>query len=52
MSDVQQLLEILHALNFVFAMPDFIGKDDVEKHLRWSATNYFDRIFNKSNKDN
>ena len=52
MTDVEQLTQILHALNVLFAMPDFIGKDDVEKHLRWSATNYSDRIFAKSSKDN
>ena len=52
MTDVEQLTQILHALNVLFAMPDFIGKDDVEKHLRWLATNYSDRIFVKSSKDN
>ena len=51
MSDVEQLIQLMQALNMVLAMPDFLGKDDVEKHLRWAAKNYDERIYKQSNKD-
>jgi sorbitol-specific phosphotransferase system component IIC len=48
MSDVQQLTQIIEALTIVLAMVDFIGKDDVEQHLRWAAKNYAERIYMQS----
>ena len=52
MNDVQQLKQIMQALNMVLAMTDFLGKDEVEAHLRWAAKNYAERIFNKSGLEN
>ena len=51
MTDVGQLMQLMQALSMVLAMPDFLGKDDVEKHLRWAAKNYAERIYKQSNKD-
>jgi hypothetical protein len=51
MTDIKQLTQIMQALNMVQAMTDFLGKDDVEKHLRWAAKNYAERIYRQSNKD-
>ena len=48
MNDVQQLTLIMRALTIVLAMADFIGKDDVEQHLRWAAKNYAERIYMQS----
>ena len=52
MSDVEQLKQIMQAFTIVQAMTDFLGKDDVEKHLRWAAKNYAERIFNQSGLEN
>ena len=52
MSDVQQLKQIMQALSMVQAMSEFIGKDDVEKYLRWAAKSYAERIYKKSYADN
>ena len=51
MNDVELLTQIMQALSMVLAMPDFLGKDDVEQHLRWAAKNYAERIYRQSNKD-
>ena len=51
MSDVEQLKQIMQAFTIVQTMTDFLGKDDVEKHLRWAAKNYAERIYRQSNKD-
>jgi hypothetical protein len=48
MSDVEQLKQIMQALSMVQAMTDFLGKDDVEQHLRWAAKNYAERIYMQS----
>jgi hypothetical protein len=48
MSDVQHLIQIIKALTIVLGMADFIGKDDVEQHLRWAAKNYAERIYMQS----
>ena len=52
MSDVELLKQITQAMTMVQAMTDFLGKDDVEKHLRWAAKNYAERIFKQSYIDN
>ena len=52
MTDVEQIKQILQVLNIVQATPDFLGKDDVEKYLRWAAKNYAERIYKQSNKEN
>lgn len=52
MSDVQVLMQITEAMTMVQAMTDFLGKDDVEKHLRWAAKNYAERIYKQSYTDN
>ena len=52
MSDVQQIKQIMQALSMVQAMTDFLGKDDVEKHLRWAAKNYAELIYKQSYADN
>ena len=51
MSNVELLTQIMQAFTIVQAMTDFLGKDDVEKHLRWAAKNYAERIYRQSNKD-
>ena len=51
MNDVELLTQLMHALSMVLAMPDFLGKDDVEQHLRWATKNYAERIYRQSNKD-
>ena len=48
MSDIEQLDQILQAFVMVTAMTDFIGKDDVERNLRWAAKNYAERIYQQS----
>ena len=52
MSDVELLMQITEAMTIVQAMTDFLGKDDVEKHLRWAAKNYAERIYKQSYADN
>ena len=52
MKDIEQLIQVLQALTTLYAMPDFLGKDDVEKHLRWAAKNYAERIFSNSRVEN
>tara|TARA_R110000823_G_scaffold284106_1_gene402232 strand:+ start:591 stop:749 length:159 start_codon:yes stop_codon:yes gene_type:complete len=52
MSDVQQLKQIMQAMTMVQAMTDFLGKDDVEKYLRWAAKNYAELIYKQSYADN
>ena len=52
MTNVEVLKQIMQALSMVLAMPDFLGKDDVEMHLRWAAKNYAERIFNQSGLEN
>ena len=52
MSNVELLKQITEAMTMVQGMTDFLGKDDVEKHLRWAAKNYAERIFNKSGLEN
>ena len=52
MSDVELLMQITEAMTIVQAMNDFLGKDDVEKHLRWAAKNYAERIYKQSYADN
>jgi hypothetical protein len=48
MNDVELLTQLMQALSMVLAMPDFLGKDDVEQHLRWAAKNYAERIYLQS----
>ena len=52
MTDIELLDQILQAFVMVTAMTDFIGKDEVEKHLRWAAKNYAERIYKQSYTDN
>jgi hypothetical protein len=52
MSDIELLKQITQAMTMVQAMTDFLGKDDVEKHLRWAAKNYAERIYKQSYTDN
>jgi hypothetical protein len=52
MNDVEQLKGIMQALSMVTTMTDFLGKDDVEQHLRWAAKNYAERIYMQSNVNN
>ena len=52
MNDIEQLDQILKAFVMVIAMPNFIGKDEVEKHLRWAAKNYAERIYKQSYTEN
>ena len=52
MSDVQQLKQIMQALSMVLTMPDFVGQDHVEMHLRWAAKNYAELIYKQSYADN
>ena len=52
MTDVEQLKQIMQALSMVTAMTDFLGKDDVEQHLRWAAKQYANRIYIQSLLDN
>ena len=51
MTDLEQLDQILQAFVMVTAMDLFIGKDEVEKHLRWAAVNYAERIYKQSYTD-
>ena len=48
MSDLEQLDQILQAFVMVSALADFVGKDDVERNLRWAAKNYAERIYKQS----
>ena len=48
MSDIEQLSQVMQAFVMVIAMDNFIGKDEVEKHLRWAAKNYAERIYKQS----
>ena len=52
MSNVELLTQIMQALSMVLAMPDFLGKNDVEQHLRWAAKQYANRIYLQSLLDN
>ena len=52
MSDLEQLDQILQAFVMVSALADFVGKDDVERNLRWAAKNYAERIYKQSYTDN
>ena len=51
MSDLEQLDQILQAFVMVSALADFVGKDDVERNLRWAAKNYAERIYKQSYTD-
>ena len=51
MSDLEQLDQILQAFGMVSALADFVGKDDVERNLRWAAKNYAERIYKQSYTD-
>ena len=48
MSDLEQLTQIMQAFVMVSALADFVGKDDVERNLRWAAKNYAERIYQQS----
>ena len=52
MTDLELLDQILQAFVMVSALADFVGKDEVEKHLRWAAKNYAERIYKQSYTDN
>ena len=52
MTDIELLDQILQAFVMVSALADFVGKDEVEKHLRWAAKNYAERIYKQSYTDN
>ena len=52
MSDLDQLTHIMQAFVMVTAMADFVGKDEVERNLRWAAKNYAERIYKQSYTDN
>ena len=52
MTNVESLQQIMQTLLMVLSMPDFIGKDDVEQHLRWAAKQYANRIYLQSLIDN
>ena len=52
MSDLEQLDQILQAFVMVSALADFVGKDDVERNLRWAAKNYAERIYKQSYLEN
>ena len=52
MSDLELLDQILQAFVMVTAMADFVGKDDVERNLRWAAKNYAERIYKQSYTEN
>ena len=52
MTDLEQLDQILQAFVMVSALADFVGKDEVEKHLRWAAKNYAERIYKQSYTEN
>ena len=52
MTDIEQLDQILQAFVMVSALPDFVGKDEVERNLRWAAKNYAERIYKSSYTEN
>ena len=52
MSDLEQLTQIMQAFVMVSALADFVGKDEVERNLRWAAKNYAERIYKQSYTDN
>ena len=51
MTDLELLDQTLQVFVMVSALADFIGKDDVERHLRWAAKNYAERIYKHSNEN-
>jgi len=52
MNDIEQLTLVMQAFVMVSALADFVGKDDVERNLRWAAKNYAERIYKQSYTDN
>ena len=52
MSDLEQLTQIMQAFVMVSALTDFVGKDEVERNLRWAAKNYAERIYKQSYTEN
>ena len=48
MTDIELLEQTLKAFVMVTALDDFVGKDDVERNLRWAAKNYAERIYQQS----
>ena len=52
MTDLELLDETLKAFVMVSALADFVGKDEVEKNLRWAAKNYAERIYKQSYLEN
>ena len=52
MTDLEQLDQILQAFVMVSALDDFVGKDDIERNLRWAAKNYAERIYKQSYLEN
>ena len=52
MTDIELLEQTLKAFVMVTALDDFIGKDEVQKHLRWAAKNYAERIYKQSYTEN
>ena len=52
MSDIEQLSQVMQAFVMVTAMADFVGKDEVERNLRWAAKNYAERIYKQSYTEN
>ena len=52
MTDLELLEQTLKAFVMVTALDDFIGKDEVERNLRWAAKNYAERIYKSSYTEN
>lgn len=52
MSDIEQLDQILKAFVMVSELANFVGKDDVQRNLRWAAKNYAERIYKQSYTEN
>ena len=52
MSDLELLDQTLKAFVMVSALDDFVGKDDVERNLRWAAKNYAEGIYKQSYTEN
>ena len=48
MTDIELLEQTLKAFVMVTALDDFVGKDEVERNLRWAAKNYAERIYKQS----
>ena len=40
------------AFVMVSGLADFVGKDEVERNLRWAAKNYAERIYKQSYTEN